>query len=345
MKKLIVYSFPALLVLIGVWLAIQIWIPWPISLDSNQRTIHIEYGMTPEDIAHSLESHGVIRDATWFLRTTRLYGTTGRLRAGVYSLETGLSPYQAMQQLTQGKQKLVKVTFPEGLNLKEMAEIAHHKLAVDSARFVSLARDSLFIESLNMDVPSLLGYLFPETYYFSYGLFEQKVLKTMVIEFSNQIADSLRPRALELGFTFHEIVTLASIIEGEAILDDEKPLIASVYHNRLRLGMPLQADPTIQFIIPDGPRRLLHRDLEIDSPYNTYLYSGLPPGPISNPGKKALLAALYPAESSYLYFVADGTGGHTFSEHHSEHLQAKRKFDRIRAKVARERQQRQDENP
>jgi UPF0755 protein len=344
LKKLTIYSLPALLVLIAAWLAVQIWVPWPISLDSKKTTIHIQYGMTPEAIADSMESHGIIRDATWFLRTTRLYGTTGRLRAGVYSLETGLSSYQAMQRLTHGSQKLVKVTFPEGLTLREMAGIAQRKLEVDSSRFVSLARDSVFIQSLNMDVPSLLGYLFPETYFFSYGVLEKKVLRTLVIEFSEQIPDSLRPRAQELGFTFHEIVTLASIIEGEAVLDEEKPLIASVYHNRLGLGMPLQADPTIQYIIPDGPRRLLHRDLEIDSPYNTYLYPGLPPGPISNPGKKAILAALYPAESSYLYFVADGTGGHTFSEHHSEHLQAKRKFDRIRAKVAKERRQRQNEH-
>ena len=130
-----------------------------------------------------------------------------------------------------------------------------------------------------------------------------------------------------------DVVTLASIIEGEAVYDAERSVISAVYHNRLKKGMKLQADPTVQYIIDDGPRRLLHKDLEIDSPYNTYLYKGLPPGPINSPGSKSLYAALYPADNRYLYFVAKGDGYHTFSNTEREHKRAKRAFQKIRRKV------------
>ena len=131
----------------------------------------------------------------------------------------------------------------------------------------------------------------------------------------------------------HQILTLASIIEGEAIYDSERPIISAVYHNRLKRGMKLQADPTVQYIIKDGPRRLLNKDLRIKSPYNTYLYEGLPPGPINSPGFKSLNAALYPDENDYLYFVAKGDGYHTFSKNEKEHERAKRAFQRVRKKV------------
>ena len=142
-----------------------------------------------------------------------------------------------------------------------------------------------------------------------------------------------------IKFTLNDIITLGSIIEGEAMIDSEMPIISSVYHNRLRTGMLLQADPTIQYIIPDGPRRLLNKDLEIDSPYNTYRYAGLPPGPISNPSKKAVIAALRPADTKYFYFVANGDGSHTFSPNLRQHLRAKQKFDRLRRELYRKKQE------
>jgi UPF0755 protein len=155
------------------------------------------------------------------------------------------------------------------------------------------------------------------------------------------VHDSLKTRAEEIGWTLNQALTLASIIEGEAMVDTEMPLISSVYHNRLDIGMPLQADPTIQYIIPDGPRRLLYRDLEIDSPYNTYKYKGLPPGPINNPGIRAIKAALYPADTDYLYFVANGDGTHSFSENYSQHRRAKRRFDEYRKKVEEDKRQKE----
>jgi UPF0755 protein len=159
----------------------------------------------------------------------------------------------------------------------------------------------------------------------------------MVSEYQDHISDDMRNRITELGFSELQLITLASIIEGEAIYDEERKNISSVYHNRLNKGMRLQADPTIQYIIKDGPRRLLNKDLNIESPYNTYLNEGLPIGPINNPGLKSILAALYPAESEYIYFVAKGDGYHTFSRTQKEHNFAKRKLNRLRKKVNRER--------
>ena len=157
-------------------------------------------------------------------------------------------------------------------------------------------------------------------------------MQTMSIFKSEKVRNSLK----ELNMTQHQILTLASIIEGEAILDNERPLISSLYHNRLKKGMRLQADPTIQYILDGPPRRLLIKHLEIDSPYNTYKYSGLPPGPINNPGKASILAAIFPAETNYLYMVAVGDGSHTFSTNLTDHNRAKEEFDKVRRKVARE---------
>ena len=147
--------------------------------------------------------------------------------------------------------------------------------------------------------------------------------------------DSLRARMEALSFDMHKVVTLASIIEGEAVLASERATISAVYHNRLERRMYLQADPTIQYIIDDGPRRLLNRDLEIDSPYNTYMYPGLPPGPVNNPGLACVRAALYPDTTDVLYMVANGDGAHVFSRTMREHLEAKAKFDRIRRRIRR----------
>jgi UPF0755 protein len=139
----------------------------------------------------------------------------------------------------------------------------------------------------------------------------------------------LKIRAKELGFTTHQVITLASIVEGEAMYEDEKPRIAGVYLNRLKRNMPLEADPTIQYIIPDGPRRLYYKDLTIQSPYNTYLNKGLPPGPVNNPGKSSILAVLYPEKHKFLYFVSDGRGRHVFSKTYVEHLTAVRRYRKL----------------
>ena len=166
-----------------------------------------------------------------------------------------------------------------------------------------------------------------------YGGTELEIIETLVREFKKNISDSLLIAAKNLNLSLHQIVTLASIIEGEAGIDEERPVISAVYHNRLKKNMKLEADPTIQYIIPDGPRRLTKSDLTIDSPFNTYLHTGLPPEPINNPGKKSIYAAAFPVKQPFLYFVATGDGRHAFSKTLQEHLLAKKKLDRLRKEV------------
>jgi len=202
---------------------------------------------------------------------------------------------------------------------------------------ISLLKDEKFINDLNINSKTLEGYLFPETYYFFEGVDKKTIIKRLVKEHFSFWNEENILKADELGFTPIEIVTLASIIEGEAIYDSERPIISAVYHNRLKKGMKLQADPTVQYIIKDGPRRLLNKDLRIKSLYNTYMYKGLPPGPINSPGLQSLLAALNPQINNYFYFVAKGDGYHTFSKNEKEHERAKRAFQRVRKKVNRQR--------
>jgi UPF0755 protein len=181
-----------------------------------------------------------------------------------------------------------------------------------------------------VEAQTLEGYLFPETYKFSLAMAERQVVRLMVDHFFGILDSRMRRRARDMGMSVHEVVTMASIIEGEAVLDHERPLISAVYHNRLQKRMRLQADPTVQYAIPDGPRRLFNRDYRIDSPYNTYRHYGLPPGPIMSPGEASIRAAVDPAEVGYLYFVAQGDGSHIFSRTMQEHEAAKRKTRRAR---------------
>jgi UPF0755 protein len=168
----------------------------------------------------------------------------------------------------------------------------------------------------------------PGTYWFYQHSQAREIINQMVDHFHNFMADSLRQQAKKLGYSIHDVLTLASIVKGETNDVEEMPTIAGVYYNRLRIGMPLQADPTVQYAQPDGWKKLSYHDLKIDSPYNTYKYTGLPPGPINNPGKNAILAALYPDSNKYLYFVANGEGGHNFSKTYSQHLKKVRQYRR-----------------
>ena len=204
----------------------------------------------------------------------------------------------------------------------------HHEASVDRDVAVIVAgclaiEVALFLE----------GFLFPDTYHFYKGETPERIIQTMVTEYQKLLDGMLKSRLQIRGLTELGMVTLASIIEGEAIYDSERSLISSVYHNRLAKEMRLQADPTIQYIIEDGPRRLLKNDLKIKSPYNTYLHYGLPPGPINSPGRESLISALSPADADYLFFVANGEGYHTFSRTETEHNVAKKKFQRLRRQM------------
>ncbi len=336
---IVLITILTLFVFAGIGFVYVIYYPFSPKSDAKEVDIFVKWGASFGGVAQDLHNKGVVRSVDQLKFTAELFDKTQSLRVGKFTLKQGMSNYDALEALIKGPQSYIKVTLPEGYDSRRYADIVETQLDIDSTQFMALVEDSAFIKQFNVAAPSLEGYLYPETYQFTYGIRAQQVIATFVNHFFKIVPDTLIRDIRAKNMTLNEVLTLASIIEGEAMVDEEMPLISSVYHNRLEIGMRLQADPTIQYIIPDGPRRLLRRDLKIESPYNTYLNAGLPPGPISNPGIRALQAAVYPADTDYLYFVATGDGTHSFSRNYDQHLQAKRRFDEIRRQVEREKQQ------
>jgi UPF0755 protein len=320
----------AILVVLSTIVPVLYTLYWPLSVSKEKADIRIRFGTTSEGIADELVRLGIVNSAQRFKWALFLMNKKSSLRAGHFALPLHNSNYRVIKALTEGPQIYTKVTIPEGLRAFTIARLFAKAMELDSTRFMNLVNDTAFVRRLGIPAPNLEGFLLPETYMLTFGMNEKQSVQTLVQQFKKTVWDTLYERSQELGFTVREAMTLASIVQAEAKVDSELTLISSVYHNRLHVGMPLQADPTIQYLLPDGPRRLLLKDLEINSPYNTYLYPGLPPGPINNPGRQAILAALHPAESPYLYFVADGRGRHYFSTTLAQHLRAKRNLDILR---------------
>ena len=308
--------------------------PW--GNQRQMREVNIPQGASLRAISDSLQKKNIIRHPGWFQFAVQLHGASTSLRPGIFALPENASFEHVIRALTEGNPEVVKVTIIEGLQSRQIAKILATKFPFTAEEFNKVVHDSTLAHQWGIQGPSLEGFLYPETYKFFKNQTPQRIAHQMVRQFFSVVPDSFRARAKQFGWTLRDAVTMASIIEGEAMRDDERQIISSVYHNRLNRGMRLQADPTIQYIIEDGPRRLWDKDLEIESPYNTYLHSGLPPGPINNPGFGSIKAALFPAHTNYLYFVARGDGYHTFSRTNREHINAKRRLQQLRRQVAQE---------
>ena len=289
----------------------------------------IKKGEPFSNIVEQLYQKNIIPSKSNFRIAAFIYGAEKKVRAARYYIPNGLSYLDLLDLFISGKCYFAReVRLSDGQTIKWLASRLKWQVFADSSDFVNLAEDTVFIRELGLNINSLQGYLFPKVYKIYEYSSAREALKIFYEGFEEFFVDSLEGRAEELGFTIHEVLTLASIVKGETNYVEEMPRIAGVYHNRLRIGMRLQADPTIQYILPGGWRRLLNKDLEIDSPYNTYRYAGLPPGPINNPGKNATLAALYPEKHKYLYFVANGKGSHNFSKTLNEHSRKVREYRR-----------------
>ena len=334
-KSIIEYLIFSVTIIIATSLVTVFY--WPQNNMNKEIKITINQGESLSVISKKLLKKGGITNENIFEVATKIRGLDTSIPVGTFLMQNVKVNHDIINHLVFGNPERKKVTLLEGWNIKQTSNHLSKEMGFDYNTIVEIINNTSFINSLGIKSQSLEGYLYPDTYYFFEGENVNSVIKRLVKEYKYFWTDSNITKASSISLTQHQVLTLASIIEGEAIYDSERPIISAVYHNRLKRGMKLQADPTVQYIIKDGPRRLLIKDLRIKSPYNTYLYEGLPPGPINSPGFKSLNAALYPDKNDYLYFVAKGDGYHTFSKNEKEHERAKRAFQRVRKKVKRDR--------
>ena len=291
----------------------------------GKKEVEIRHGATVKQISHQLYQKRLIHSPRLLQYLAQLNGSSRRLKAGIHPLDGQMTTWEILLELERSRDVTQNVTVPEGLEKKQVAAILSEKLNLDQKKLLSLMNSAAFCITLSVQAKDLEGYLFPETYNFPTTVSEQQVLRRMVEHCQAVFDERLQRRADELGMSIHEVITFASIIEGETSWDSERDTIAAVYHNRLKKGMRLQADPTVQYALPGEPRRLFYKDYDYDSPYNTYRHAGLPPGPINSPGRASIEAALFPADVDYLYFVATGEGGHVFTHSLQEHAAAKKR--------------------
>lgn len=314
--------FALLAVFVG---GVQFWLflNLPAGSGLQVRLVNIPTGMNAMSIARLLESNGVVADARKFYALATISRTGPKLQAGEYAFSPMDTPRQILDQIVHGRVVLHRVTIPEGSTVADVAALLEQAGLAEADTVIRLAQDRQFIESeTNLQVGSLEGYLFPETYHFSRIQDEKAMLKSMVRQFWRHFPDEWQTRAQQRGLTVKQVVILASMVEKEAVVDAERPKIAAVFFNRLKLNMPLQSDPTAVYDLPGFSGAITRQHLQRQSPYNTYQNRGLPVGPICNPGAKSIHAILYPEELPYLYFVSNNDGTHHFSVTLEEHRQA-----------------------
>jgi UPF0755 protein len=298
---------------------------FPASVTRNYQTreVLIPRGAGVETIAGILKADGLVKSPTLFVLAARVLGHDRKLKAGRYTVPVGASIYRILKQLSSGMGKNDMVTIPEGLRVDEIARILAVQSKIDPSRFVSLSHDSAFVASVGVPSDRLEGYLYPDTYPFYPLLSPDEVARVMVGRALRVFEEELALPGAREGLSMHELVTLASMVEAEAVMPGERPRIAAVFYNRLRRGMMLQSDPTVMYALGIYRNRVYYSDLNVKSPYNTYRNKGLPPGPICSPGRAAFHAVLFPLpDSTELYFVARGDGTHIFSKSWEEHLAA-----------------------
>lgn len=280
-------------------------------------------------IADDLERAGIVTDARLFYWYARLTGKSAKLKAGDYRFTDHMTPGEVAAILMSGISYGMPMTVPEGYNMKQVAEIFNGLRPGEGERFLELCQDPAFIATLGFSAPppsTLEGYLFPETYLVGRKMPVEEAIRAMVRKYRAVFTPELVQRARELRLTEHQVVTLASIIEKETGFKKDRPLISSVFHNRLKKHMKLQSDPTVIYGMRDFNGKIGRKGLSTPTPYNTYTIPALPPGPIANPGKEAILAALYPPESNYLYFVSHNDGTTEFSATYDQHRKAVAKY-------------------
>jgi UPF0755 protein len=330
MKRLAIFVF---LVFIGAAAAAAVWSlrarePYR-GYSGSEQFVEIPQGVGTRAIGDRLVSAGVVRDQLTYRVALWMSGQARHLKAGEYRFDQPMTPVDVIGKLARGDVYVVNVTFPEGLTIADMSKIFESHGFGPPAAFVEAAGDAAFVRPLDPAAHDLEGYLFPETYALQRRTDAAKLVGLMVERFAHVFSPEMRESAEARGLSVGQVVTLASIVEKETARPEERPLVAAVYENRLRLGMGLQCDPTVIYALERAGKytgKLRHDDLAFDSPYNTYRYRGLPPGPIASPGKASLDAALHPADADYLYLVSRNDGSHEFAATLDEHNRNVQKY-------------------
>ncbi|UCH44430.1 MAG: endolytic transglycosylase MltG [Nitrospiraceae bacterium] len=306
-------------------LAVSIFLIAPISFEEKWSEVKIPEGAAYSEALDIIRDAGIMDNTLPLLLLGKLTAKEKHLQPGYYNMSSSMSPLEIFTDLIEGRTITYSVTIPEGTSLKGIHTRFSEVGLVDKESW-QLVYDREFLDSLSIEAPSLEGYLYPDTYNFAKGTDPKTIMKIMVQRMREQFTVPLQSRAIELGLSENEVLTLASIIEKEAIYDSERPIISAVYHNRLEKNMRLQADPTVLYGVKKRWIRIRYRDLKRKTPYNTYIIKGLPPGPIASPSIKSIEAALYPADVDYLFFVAKNDGRHYFSTTNAEHTKAVVKY-------------------
>lgn len=304
---------------------------WPYAPTRPSVRIFIPDGQPFRATAQLLAEQGVIANKTLFILWARLSGKDRKVKGGEYIFTVLLTPLEVMRMLVSGETTHHPLTIPEGMTTQGIADLLAARGLGAREKFLCLSEDPEFLFAWGLPPEGLEGYLYPDTYRFSRNMTPAEIVARMVERFYTVFNAAMHRRAQELGLSLHQVVTLASLIEKETRAGEERFLVSAVFHNRLRRGLPLQSDPTVIYGLRDFDGNLTRRDLLTPTPYNTYTFQGLPPGPIASPGLESLLAALNPAPIDYLYFVAKGNERHHFSSDLSEHNRAVNLFQKRRS--------------
>ena len=331
MKKALLFILVPLIIIVcaaaGLIFELRIYADTPANVSTAQNAIfNVRPGQTLRATADNLQQANLVKSSWKFILIARIKGLEKHLKAGEYLLSAAMPPRQILEIMVKGAVNLHKLTVPEGYSIPQIAVLVENAKFGSKIDFIKTATDTVLANKNGIQAATFEGYLFPDTYFFPREVSMEQIVSTMVARFWTVFTDEWKGRAKDLGFTVHQIVTLASIIEKETGAAFERPIISSVFHNRLKKKMRLESDPTVIYGIENFDGNLTRNHLGTHTPYNTYKINGLPAGPIANPGRDSLEAALYPENSVFIYFVSKKDKTHYFSTNLKEHNQAVRKY-------------------
>lgn len=328
-RKNLLFASMACLFILVVFLSLGfgLFLISPADQSGKEEVFVVREGSSLREVAGDLQNRGLVKSKTLFVLWSRIMGYSKGIKSGEYMLSAAMPPAKILEKLRRGLILTHIITIPEGYAREQVAELLHEKQLVNRNVFLSLTEEPSILKTYGVSGTSLEGYLFPDTYQFARGISPPSMIDTMVRRFWQMVGPLTDP-ARETGMSMKDIVTLASIVEKETGRPEERPLIASVFLNRLKRGMRLESDPTVIYGMQSFDGNLKKKDLAQESPYNTYVIHGLTPGPICNPGLDAIKAVIFPAETEYLYFVSKNDGSHQFSRTLSEHNRAVERYQR-----------------